>query len=157
MTAVSLINPYAPQPVPGTGPDTTFTAVQNTAPLRSMSQSADMGSSSDQSGAGAGNGTGTGGAQLTALLRRGRGSPPVQQPSPKSIIEAQSEADPATEFLKRQARQHIEAKAAEEARAAARAEAKATEARAEALKAAQPEYVMPTPLPTAPILERDDA
>lgn len=156
MTAVSLINPYAPQPAQGPAPETGFAAVQTTPPVKDSAASNLTGGSADQSGQGAGNGTGTGGAQLGTLLKRGRDGMSVQRPTPESVVEAQSGADPATEFLKRQAQQQIEAKAAEEARVADRAAARAAEAKAEAAKAAQPEYVMPNPLPTAPILQRDD-
>ena len=58
-------------------------------------------------------------------------------------------------FLARQARQQAQAKAAEEDRQVKIAEARAQEAKDEAAKAAEPAYVMPNPLPTAPILERD--
>lgn len=156
MTAVSLINPYAPQPASGPPSDASFAAVQTATPVNSTSSSGDAGLSSDHSGHGAGNGTGTGGAQLSVLLKRGREEMPVQQPTPKSVVEAQSESDPATEFLERQARNQIEAKATEEARNAERAAARAADAKAEADRAAQPQYVMPNPLPTAPILQGDD-
>jgi hypothetical protein len=155
MTAVSLINPYAPQPVTGYSGEAGFAAVQTTLPVTSTGSAGNSGLASDQSGYGAGNGTGTGGAQLVALLERAREEMPPQRATPESIVEAQSESDPATEFLARQARKQIEAKAGEEARLAERAEARAAEAKAEAQKAAEPEYVMPNPLPTAPILERD--
>ncbi|WP_227271117.1 hypothetical protein [Roseobacter weihaiensis] len=156
MTAISLINPYAPQPAAGLSTDAGFAAAQTTVPVNVSTSSNMAGNASDQSGQGAGNGTGTGGAQLAALLKRGRDDMP-QQPTPKSVIEAQSGSHPATDFLARQAQQQIEAKAAEEARAAERAAARAAEAKADADKAAQPEYVMPNPLPTAPILQREDS
>ena len=108
---------------------------------------------SDHSGQGAGNGTGTGGAQLAALLKRGREEAPAEKPTSKSIVEAQSGSDPATEFLARQARQQIEAKAADATRESDRAAARAAEAQARADKAAKPGYAMPNPLPTAPILQ----
>ncbi|MFK7744177.1 MAG: hypothetical protein AB8B47_03915 [Roseobacter sp.] len=151
MTSISLINPYAPLPAAGTVPEGSFAAVQTTPAVNTSASSSDTGSPSDQSGQGSGNGTGTGGAQLAALLEKGRKDMPVQHPTPKSVIEAQSDSDPATEFLARQAEQQIQAKAAEEQRAAERME----RAQAEAETMAKPEYVMPNPLPTAPILQRD--
>jgi hypothetical protein len=157
MTAVSLISPYAPQPAGSPSMDATFSMAQASLPIKNTSASGDAGLASDQSGQGTGNGTGTGGAHLAVLLKRGRSEMPIQRPTPESVVEAQSGSDPATEFLKRQARQKIEAKASEEARAAERAAARAAEARIEADKAAEPEYVMPNPLPTAPILERDES
>lgn len=156
MTAVSLINPYAPQPVSGIPTDFGYPSGQSTIPITPSAASGDAGPSSDQSGQGTGNGTGTGGAQIAELLKRGRSSIAPQRPTLKSVVEAQSESDPATEFLERQARQKIDAKATEEARVADRAAARASEAKAEADRAALPEYVMPNPLPTAPILQRDE-
>lgn len=156
MTAVSLINPYAPQPATGPSADVGFAAVQTTTPVKISVSSGDAGTASDQSGQGSGNGTGTGGAQLSALLRKGQAEMSAPQATPKSIVEAQSESDPATEFLARQARLQIENKAAEEARNADRAATRAADAKAEAAQASQPEYVMPNPLPTAPILQSDD-
>lgn len=155
MTAVSLINPYAPQPVGSHAGDAAAGSVQATPPVAASGASSGTGLASDQSGQGAGNGTGTGGAQLAALLKRGRDEMPVQRASHKSVVEAQSESDPATEFLARQVRAQLEARATEEARAAARAAERAAEARAEAIRAAEPKFEMPNPLPTAPILQRD--
>ena len=154
MTAVSLINPYAPQPAGAGSTEIGFAAVQTAQPVTGSNAAGNAGLASDQSGQGAGNGTGTGGAQLTALLKRGRDAMMPQRPTPESVVEAQSGSDPAAEFLARQARQQVEAKAAEEARLAARAAARAADAKAEADRAQLPQYVMPNPLPTAPILER---
>ncbi|MEE4188581.1 MAG: hypothetical protein V2I76_09080 [Roseobacter sp.] len=154
MTAVSLINPYAPQPATGAAPETAFSAVQTTQPMTNSMASGDAGLASDQSGQGAGNGTGTGGAQLGALLEQRRKDMALHRPTPESVVEAQSESDPATEFLARQAQQRIEAEASEQARAADRAAQRAADAKDAAAEAAQPEYVMPNPLPTAPILKR---
>ena len=81
----------------------------------------------------------------------------VQQPTSKSVIEAQSDGDPAAEYLAQVARRDAEAKAAQDARIAEQAAAQAAIADAEAKKAAEPEYVMPNPLPTAPILRREDS
>lgn len=156
MTAISFNNPYAPQPV-AQGNDVSVAAVQPTAAVKDTSSGSQMGSASDQSGQGAGNGTGTGGAQLATLLARGREDLELQQPTPKSIVEAQSEADPASAFLERQAQQRFEAKAEAEARAASIAAERAAQAKAEAAEAAKPEFELPNPLPTAPILQRDDS
>lgn len=157
MTTVSLISPYAPQPVSGPGSDLAYSATHSALPVKSTSSSNNAGLASDQSGQGTGNGTGTGGAQLGELLRRGRDEISVQRPTPSSVVQAQSDSDPATEFLARKAREQIEAKAVAVDRAEARAEARASADKAEAAKAARPEYVMPNPLPTAPILQKDDA
>ena len=153
MTAVSLINPYAPQPAASISSDNNFAAVQITQPATSAKDSSTSGQSSDQSGQGAGNGTGTGGAQLATILKRVREETPVQKPTPESVVEAQSDSDPATEFLARQAQLKIQAQAAEEGRVAERLAQKAAETKEKTAKAAQPEYVMPNPLPTAPILQ----
>lgn len=157
MSAVSLINPYAPQPVAPTPTDTGFAAIQTTPPPRDTAPGNNSGNASDQSGAGTGNGTGTGGAQLTFLLDRARGRAAVQQPTPKSVIEAQSDADPATAYLERQAQQRADTVAAERERARDTADMKAAEAKARAAEAAEPEFEMPNPLPTAPILQRDNS
>jgi len=156
MTSVSLINPYAPQPAVNTSGDTSLAAVQTAQPTTSTKNSNTAGQSSDQSGQGAGNGTGTGGAQLALLLKKGRSEASVQKATPESVVEAQSDSDPATEFLARQAKLKIEAQAAEEARAADRFAQKAADTKEEAAKADQPEYVMPNPLPTAPILQKNE-
>jgi hypothetical protein len=157
MTAVSLINPYAPQPASGLSAEAGYAVLQSALPIAQTAAGSGTNAGSDRSGNGTGNGTGTGGAQLAALLEKGREAMPPQRPTPRSVVEAQSESDPATEFLARQARKQIEARAAEEARAADRAAMRAAEAKAEADRAALPEYVMPNPLPTAPILQREDS
>ena len=157
MTAVSLVNPYAPQPVAPTATELGYAAPQTTAPTKDTGTGNSMGNASDQSGQGAGNGTGTGGSQLTMLLGRARnGNDVTQQPTPKSVVEAQSEAEPAREFLERQAQMRAEGQAAEQKRIAEQAAAKAAEAKAAAKKAAEPAFELPNPLPTAPILQRDD-
>ena len=153
MTAVSLINPYAPQPAAGVTMDSNAVSGQSTMPVSSASNTADAGLASDQSGQGAGNGTSTGGAQIADLLKRGREEIQVQNPSPKSVVEAQSDSDPATAYLAQKAEQRAQALATE----AMQAE---QDARAEKEAAAQeekPEYKMPNPLPTAPILMDDDS
>ena len=157
MTSVSLIAPYAPQPASSHAVDAGTAATQNVAPLKSSDTTSDPGLASDQSGQGAGNGTGTGGAQLTELMKRSREGMPVQRATSESIFEARSNSDPAKKFLERQAQRQANAKVAQAERLAERADAQAAEAKAEAEEAAKPEYVMPNPLPTAPILERDDA
>lgn len=153
MTAVSLINPYAPQPAAGVNLDGNTVSGQATVPVSTSSNSADAGLASDQSGQGAGNGTGTGGAQVTDLLKRGRDKMQVQYPSPKSVVEAQSESDPATAFLTQKAEQMAQMAASD----ATRAEEKARAAKEEEAQAAKPEYKMPNPLPTAPILLDEDS
>lgn len=152
MTAVSLVNPYAPQPAGGVQTDI-YAAVQTTAPISAAKSSGDAGLASDQSGQGAGNGTGTGGAQLTALLKKGRENMTIQLPTPESVVEAQSENGPTAEFLARQAQLSAEAEAAEEQRMAEVAARRAADAQAAAAKATEPEFVPPNPLPTAPILK----
>ena len=152
MTAVSLVNPYAPQPASGVSNDT-YTAVQATPPVGDTKNSSDAGLASDQSGQGAGNGTGTGGAQLTALLKKGRETMTVQLATPESVVEAQSDSGPTAEFLARQAQLSADAEAAEEQRMAEMAERRAADAKEAAAKAAEPEFVLPNPLPTAPILK----
>lgn len=153
MTAVSLMNPYAPQPVASISDENGFAAVQTTQPSTKTKDSNGAGLSSDHSGQGAGNGTGTGGAQLATLLKKQRGDMPVQRPTPESVVEAQSDSDPATAFLARQAELKIEAQAAAETRAARRAAQQTADAQEKTAEAAQPEFVMPNPLPTAPILQ----
>ena len=142
MTAISLINPYAPQPAQASLPDAGVPAAQITTPAQDTATNNMSGGASDQSGAGAGNGTGTGGAQLAALLQRGREEIETQKPTPKSVVEAQTTSQAADAFLTRQARLQAEVKAAED--------------RIAAQKADEPAYEMPNPLPTAPILKRDD-
>ena len=156
MTAVSLINPYAPQPVAPASAEPGINALQSTPPAAETATDNTAGDASDQSGQGAGNGTGTGGAQLSFLLNRARDDAQVQRATPESVIEAQSETQPAAEYLERQAELRVQARAAEEQRAADIAAAKADAAKAEAAKAAEPDYEMPNPLPTAPILQTED-
>lgn len=155
MTAISFIAPYAPQPISQAGSELNFAATQLTLPVSNAKKSADTGLSSDQSSQGAGNGTGTGGAQVVSLLNRGREQAAIERATPKSVVEAQSESDPATEFLVRQAQSRAEAeasRAAEEAKASAD---RAVQAEIEAAEAAKPEFKPPNPLPTAPILLDD--
>ena len=156
MTAVSLISPYAPQPTQGATPDPLSAPAQTTAPVKPGATQNHAGSASDQSGQGAGSGTGTGGAQLAVLLKRGHDALKVQRPTPKSVVEAQAGTGPASEYLKRQAQRHIEAVADAESRAAREAAVRAASAKAIAQEAARAEYVMPNPIPTAPILEREE-
>lgn len=157
MTSVSLISPYTPQPAFGTGAEAGVSPAKTVAPTNTATAGNHSGSSSDQSGMGAGNGTGTGGAQIAALLEKGRTAMDLPRASLKSIVEAQSRSDPATAYLERLARQTADRQAAQ-AEQVSEAAAKATEAaRAEAAKAAEPEFELPNPLPTAPILQKDDA
>ncbi|MEM1352680.1 MAG: hypothetical protein AAGF27_10055 [Pseudomonadota bacterium] len=152
MTAVSLLNPLSPQPAAGAQPEPSA-ALQSTAPPTEAKTSGDAGLASDQSGQGAGNGTGTGGAQLNALLKRGRDGLGVQLATSESVVGAQSKSGPAGEFLARQAQLRFEAEAAEEQRAADRALQRAEDAKAAAAKAAEPKFIPPNPVPTAPILK----
>jgi hypothetical protein len=151
MTSVSLINPYAPQPVGNASWASNHVTAQTLLPLASTEASAGTGFASDQSGHGAGNGTGTGGAQLAVLMQRERSETAVPRPTPESIVNAQSGSDPASQFLERQAMRQAKAEAAEQARIAQQAEV-----RAQAARAALPQVEMPNPLPTAPILKRDE-
>lgn len=152
MTAVSLINPYAPQPAQGITPEGGLSPAQATVPITDTSTNNLAGNASDQSGQGAGNGTGTGGAQIATLLKQGHDKIEVQRPTPESVVEAQSGKEPAAVFLDRREQQQLEARAEAEERAAVLAE----RAQAEAAEAALPKFEMPNPLPTAPILERED-
>lgn len=156
MTAVSLINPYAPQPASAGPAGIALTPMQSTAPVTVSINSGNAGTASDQSGQGAGNGTGTGGAQLEALLKRGRSSFEFPSATSKSVVEAQSNSDPATEYLARQARLRAEAQATRDQTAADAEMAKEEKAQEDADKAALPEFRMPNPLPTAPILQQED-
>lgn len=156
MTAISFVSPYAPQPISGVASEIGFAATQSTPAVNTTAKGQDAGTSSDQSGQGAGNGTGTGGAQVAALLKNGRNAMSPQQPTSKSVVEAQSSNIPAEEFLAQIAQQKANAEAAKDARAAEQAATQAEITKAEAKKAAEPEYEMPNPLPTAPILQRDD-
>jgi len=153
MTAVTMINPFAPQPVQQAGPEAQpATQVQALPASDTSNTSQDAGTASDQSGAGAGNGTGTGGAQIGLMLNAKRAEMSPQDATPKSVVEAQSEADPAAQFLERKSRQRADAAAAAEQRAAESALAQAEAARQEAARAVQ-KASMPDPLPTAPILQ----
>jgi len=157
MTAISFVAPYAPQPIQSAGADPTFAATQLTLPVSDAKKSTDAGLANDQSGQGAGNGTGTGGAHLVSLLNRGRDKAAIDRATPKSIVEAQSGNDPATEFLARQAQNKAEAEASRAAQEAQEAAVRAAQAKLEAAEAAKPEFKPPNPLPTAPILLDDGA
>lgn len=156
MTAISLINPYAPQPAVNAYDGNGLAAVQAMQPPSTAKDSNTAGQSSDQSGQGAGNGSGTGGAQLAALLKKGREVIVMQRPTPESVVEAQSESDPATEFLARLAQQKAEAQAAAKVGETDRLAKEAEDTKAEEAQAAEPDYTMPNPLPTAPILQREE-
>jgi hypothetical protein len=149
MTAVSLINPYAPQPAQTTNPNPA--AATAIVPAGAATAGGGAQDASGQSGNGAGNGTGTGGTQLAFLLEKGRLAMTLpQEASPKSIVEAQTRPGTATAYLAEQARRRADASAAE----AHRLDAQAARAKAEAAEAAKPDYPPPNPLPTAPILQR---
>lgn len=156
MTAISFVAPYAPQPVAAAAGALNFADTQVTLPVANSSESGHTGLASDQSGQGAGNGTGTGGAQLVALLNRGRETALIDRATPESVIEAQSDSDPATEFLARQAQTKANAEAQRAAEAAQLAAAREDHAQKEAAEAAKPEFKLPNPIPTAPILELDE-
>ena len=150
MTAVSLINPYAPQPAQTTNPHPTATTA--IAPAAAATAGGGAQDASGQSGQGAGNGTGNGGTQLAFLMEKGRLAMTLpQEASPKSIVEAQSSPGPATAYLAEQARRRADASAAE----ARDLDAEAARAKAEAAEAAKPDHPPPNPLPTAPILPPD--
>jgi conjugal transfer/entry exclusion protein len=151
MTAVSLINPYAPQPAVGAGADHNLTAAQAVAPAKTSRPGNNAGNASSQSGHGAGNGTGTGGAQLVGMIEKNRSNMAPQEASLKSVVEAQSATGITNAFFEQQVRQKLEATAAE----ADRIETEAEEARVAEAEAARPEFDPPNPLPTAPILERE--
>lgn len=155
MTAVSLINPYAPQPVQSVATENALAPAQSTPPVPDATTSNLTGNASDQSGQGAGNGTGTGGAQLQALLKQSRDEIEVQNPTPQSVVEARSGGATAADFLDRQDQQQIAAQADAAARAADEAAARAAQLEAEAAAAALPKHPLPNPLPTAPILKRE--
>jgi hypothetical protein len=65
------------------------------------------------------------------------------------------ETDTTAEFLARQAQLKAEGEAAEKMRLSERTATRAEQAEAAAEKATEPQYEMPNPLPTAPILERE--
>lgn len=177
MTAITIVSPFAPQPALATGAEPSNPSVVQALPASDTSNmSKDAGTASDQSGQGAGNGTGTGGAQVAIMLQRARAAINPQDATPQSVVEAQAEAEKSTvdtqppqvqrassdaqadltaAFLQRQERQRVEARAAEETRAADAAMARAEAAQQAAEEAAKPQYVMPNPLPTAPILQSD--
>lgn len=158
MTSISLIAPYAPQPAVSSVADAGVPATQTTLPSTGAASSSNAGTASDQSGTGAGNGTGTGGAFTAALLDRARGTDKPLSATPRSVVEAQSKSDETATFLAEQQAQKAQARSDETARAdAQQARAKAQDrAEAEAASRAD-EFKMPNPLPTAPILETDDA
>ncbi|MBW4709789.1 hypothetical protein KX928_18530 [Roseobacter sp. YSTF-M11] len=155
MSAISFIAPYAPQPVAPSQGDPQVAGLQASQPLANTSSGSNAGSTSDHSGQGAGDGTGTGGAQLATLLKRGRVAMLPVEASSKSVIDAQTR--PTIDYLAQQAQLRAESAAIQEARAAARAQERAEAMAQAAADAAKPEYDLPNPLPTAPILERDDA
>lgn len=157
MSAISFNAPYAPQPVAPAQTDAQAAALSALAPLAKSASGNSANMASDHSGQGAGNGTGTGGAQLAALLKRGRVAMPPVDASPKSVVEAQADNKVPDAFLNQQAAIRAESKALQEARDAERAAERAAAAAEAAAEAAEPEVDLPNPLPTAPILQRDDA
>ncbi|MCV3271463.1 hypothetical protein [Roseobacter sinensis] len=156
MSAISFNAPYAPQPVAMVQNDA-IAALVGMGPIAKSTAGSGANMASDHSGQGSGNGTGTGGAHLAALLKRGRVAMPPVDASPKSVVEAQTQSKVPDAFLEQQAKIRAESKALQEAQDAERvAERAAAEAEA-AAKAAEPKVDLPNPLPTAPILQRDDA
>ena len=155
MSAVSLINPYAPQPAPGAAAEGGI-APAAPQPVSDARAGREAGSSSDQSGSGAGNGTATGGAFLDTLLRRGRGENAPSDATPESVVKAQSRTGSTSDYLDRLTTRAEQVRAEEAARSADSARTKAEIAKEKADEAAEPAYEMPNPLPTAPILVRDE-
>lgn len=152
MSAISFNAPYAPQPVAPAQNDASFAGAQAGQPVANSASSGGANMASDHSGQGAGNGTGTGGAHLDALLKRGRVAMLPVEAAPKSVIDAQTEQSTEDAYLAQQAQLRAESKALQEAR-----DAKAAADRAAAkAEAAEPEFDLPNPLPTAPILKRGD-
>lgn len=156
MTAISFIAPYAPQPVAPASAEPKFAASSLTVPVSDTKPGGDAGLASDQSGQGAGNGTGTGGAQLAVLLNRNRADPTIERAAPRSVVEAQSDSDPATEFLARQAQARNDAKAQRAELDLRRAEERAAREDKENAEQLRPEFKPPNPIPTAPILQNED-
>ncbi|WP_187428987.1 hypothetical protein ROLI_035750 [Roseobacter fucihabitans] len=156
MSAITFNAPYAPQPVAPALGDAQGAGAQSTQPIARSASSSGANLSSDHSGQGASNGTGTGGAQVAALLKRGRVAMLPTQAAPKSVIEAQTKEAPTAEFLQRQVQLRAESAALQEARAADRASDRAAAAAEAAAKAAEPAFKLPNPLPTAPILTRSE-
>lgn len=156
MSAISFNAPYAPQPVAPAQNDSLVAGGQTGQPVANSASSGGANMASDHSGQGAGNGTGTGGAHLASLLKRGRVAMPPVEAAPKSVIDAQTEGSVGIDFLVQQAQLRAESKALQEARDTERAADRAAAAAEAAAKAAEPEYELPNPLPTAPILQRDD-
>lgn len=153
MSAISLISPYAPQPVPATqeGQDAGLAVSK---PVSDAKSGGSTNMTSDHSGQGAGNGTGTGGAQIAALLKRGRVAMLPVEAAPKSIVDAQAQSGPTAEYLAQQAELKAESKELQAAREADRMAERAAEAAMR--RAEERAQAMPDPLPTAPILKRDD-
>lgn len=157
MSSISFNAPYAPQPVAPAQNDAVVAGAQAGQPIANSASSSGANMASDHSGQGAGNGTGTGGAHLESLLKRGRVAMPPVEASPKSVIDAQTDKSTANAYLIQQAQLRAESKALQEARDIERAAERAAASAEAAAKAAEPEYELPNPLPTAPILQSDDA
>ncbi|MDW4498423.1 hypothetical protein R5H30_10560 [Sulfitobacter sp. D35] len=181
MTAISLLNPYAPQPVAAPGFDGPPNALQAPAPIGKSLGSDGPGTSTGQSGSGAGNGTRDGGSDRLAMrMSREKASVVPQRPTPKSVVDAQARSEHVGEMRRQVAesrekarteaaqndavkveRKRAEASAARvaalEDQLASAQEAKA-EARASAERAAErkAQFPAPNPLPTAPILKTED-
>lgn len=152
MSAISFIAPYAPQPVPQAQTDVLTAGAQAGKPIIDTSSGNSANMASDHSGQGTGNGTGTGGAQIAALLKKGRVAMLPVEAAPKSVVDARTEVDPASEYLAQQAELKAESKEMQAARDADRAADRAADAAR--LRAEERARAMPNPLPTAPILEQ---
>lgn len=157
MSAISFNAPYAPQPVAPAQYDAQNAALQGgvAAAKKTSGENANM--SSDHSGQGARDRTGAGGTHLAALLKRGRVAMPPVDASPKSVVEAQTGNKVPDAFLEQQAKLRAESKALQQAKDAERAVERAAAAAEAAAEAQEPEVDLPNPLPTAPILQEDDA
>ncbi|MFK7878385.1 hypothetical protein [Roseobacter sp.] len=157
MSAISFNAPYAPQPVAASANDPQGINAQINQPIANSAANNGTNLASDHSGQGAGNGTGTGGAHLASLLKRGRVAMPPVEATPKSVIDAQTTEGTSAEFLAQKAQLRAEFKAQQNARDDAQVAERAAAAKEAAAKEQEPEFELPNPLPTAPILERDDA
>ncbi|WP_159977594.1 hypothetical protein [Roseobacter cerasinus] len=157
MSAISFNAPYAPQPVAPAQHDAQNAAFLGRVAETKKTSGENANMSSDHSGQGARDRTGTGGTHLAALLERGRVAMPPVGASPKSVVEAQTKNKVPDAFLDQQAKIRAESKALQEAQDAERAAERAAAAAEAAAEAQEPEVDLPNPLPTAPILQSDDA
>lgn len=180
MSAISLVNPYAPQPVAAPGLDAAHGAVLAVQPVAKSQGGDGPGTSTDQSGSGAGNGTNGGGSdRLAARHAEDRSAVTPQKASSKSVVDAQARAAHVEEMRQKVAenrersrataaendlqkaeekRERASAVRAEELRAQLEAAEDAKEtARMNAERAEQrrAQFPAPNPIPTAPILQTE--